>query len=133
MPRANESGRRRERKQPSSRRRKDQPAPIDLPRPLAEELARTARPGAAADAQRWMTRYRAARARNDVDEAYRAAVRAKQSSPRSPSVREAVGLVACDREKWHEAVQELLANRRLSGDQRHDAIIGECYLRLGRP
>jgi tetratricopeptide (TPR) repeat protein len=104
-----------------------------MPRALVRELERSARGPHAAEALKWMERSLRARARGRTAEARRAAVRAKQAAPRSPSVREALGLAAYDLEEWHEAAQELLAYRRLTGSRSHDPVIAGCHVALGRP
>ena len=48
-------------------------------------------------------------------------------------VREQLGLLAFDLEDLHEATQELMTYRRLTGDHRHDPTIAECYRRQGKP
>lgn len=102
-----------------------------LPRPLTLELERASkRPD---EAIRWMRALLDATDAGDDDAAYRAALKAKQAAPRSITVRRMLGTVAFALQKWHEAAQELLAHRRLTGDRRHDPIIAECYRRLDRP
>lgn len=57
----------------------------------------------------------------------------KDVANRSAAVREALGRLHYESQRWHEAVQELLAFRRFTGQHRHDALIAEAYRRLGRP
>lgn len=78
-----------------------------------------------------MERFAAAQAAGKLHDARRAAINAKKGAPRSPFVREALGLVSYDLEQWHEAAQELLAYRRFAADCRHDPIVADCYRRLG--
>lgn len=75
----------------------------------------------------------AAAASDDVPRAIAAAERAKRAAHRSPSVREALGLLRFDAGDWRAAVSELLAYRRLTGDRSHDPTIADCYRGLGRP
>ncbi|MCA1831031.1 MAG: hypothetical protein ABR579_07370 [Actinomycetota bacterium] len=103
-----------------------------LPKRLADELARTSRRGLAEEAQRWMEKALRARDEGRAPDARRAAVRAKQAAPRSPAVREALGLAAYELGEWHEAAQELLAARRMTGRRNHDPVIADAYVRLGR-
>lgn len=105
--------------------------PPALPRALATELERSAR--RPEEARRWAERMVAAQQADDQAEIYRTAIRAKQAAPRSPRIREALGLAAFSMGKWREAAQELLAYRRLTGHYRHDPTIAECYRREGRP
>lgn len=105
----------------------------DLPRALRGEVERAARRGLEEEALRWTARAVQARAAGRHADAYRAAVRAKQAAARSPSIREVLGLSAHAMGRWHEAAQELLAFRRLTGRRRHDPAIADAYLREGRP
>jgi lipopolysaccharide biosynthesis regulator YciM len=99
---------------------------------LARELKRAARPAAINDALTYMERFLRARAKDDLPGARRAALKVKDAAPRAPSAREALGRVAFDLGEWHEAAQELLAFRRLTGEHRNDPAIAHCYLELGR-
>jgi predicted Zn-dependent protease len=103
-----------------------------LPKRLADELARASRPGKADVAMRAAEKLIEARSNDDLKEAKRLAIRTKQAAPRSPWIREQLGLVAFSLEDWHEAGQELLAYRRFTGDHRHDAAIAETYRRQAK-
>jgi hypothetical protein len=103
-----------------------------LPKPLALELRRAARPKHVDEALNAFERFLAAQAKGNVAEARRQLARAKDAAPRSANVRESLGKLAFANEEWHEAAQELLAHRRLTGEQRNAPAIAECYLRLGR-
>lgn len=110
------------------------PAPkTSLPKRLADAIAHSARPGRGEEATKAAERLLVARDEGRTAEARKAAIRAKQAAPRSAWVREQLGLVAFELDEFHEAVQELLAYRRFSGDHRHDAVIAESYRRLGKP
>lgn len=61
-----------------------------------------------------------------------ALARAKEAAPRSASVRRALGLALREAGEWHEAVQELLSFRRLTGDRGLDPVIADCYRREGK-
>ena len=80
-----------------------------------------------------MEAFSEARAAGRVADAYTSAKLAKDSAPRAPSVREAIGLAAYDDGRWHESAQELLAHRRLAGAHANDAMIADCFRRLGEP
>ena len=104
-----------------------------MPKNLERELQRAARTNHADDALKAMERYLDARAHDNLPEARKQLLRAKEAAPRSTSVREALGRLAADQGEWHEAVQELLAHRRLTGEQHNVPVIAECYMKLGRP
>ena len=69
----------------------------------------------------------------ELTKALRAASAAKDAAPRSPSVREALGLIYQALGSHKEALAELLAARRMSGSPYQLAAIAECYVELGRP
>lgn len=104
-----------------------------LPRPLELELSDTA---IRARAKTAIAAMRVALAAFDAGEhtkALRAATAAKDAAPRSPSVREALGLIYQALGSHKEALSELLASRRISGSAYQLPAIAECYLSLGRP
>jgi len=96
-------------------------------------LKRAARPTAVNDALKGMERFLRARTKGDLAEARLAAIAVKTAAPRASAAREALGRVAFELGEWHEAAQELLAFRRLTGEHRNDPAIAHCYLELGRP
>lgn len=80
-----------------------------------------------------MQRALAAFDREEFGKAAGEARRAKEAAPRSPSVREALGLIYHARKEFKEALGELQTFRRLSGSPLQDATIADCYRELGRP
>jgi len=107
-------------------------AQTGLPKRLADAIAHSARPGKGEDARKAAEQLVAARDAGDPGRARRAAIKAKLAAPRSGWVREQLGLLAFDLNELHEATQELLAYRRLTGDHRHDPTIAESYRRQGK-
>ncbi|MGZ4138470.1 MAG: hypothetical protein ACXVQ7_03085 [Actinomycetota bacterium] len=104
-----------------------------IPKRLADAISHSARPGKGEEATKAAERLIVARDEGRTADARKAAIRAKQAAPRSAWVREQLGLLAYTLEEFHEAVQELLAYRRFTGDHRHDPAIAESYRRLGKP
>lgn len=104
-----------------------------LPRRLADAIAHSARPGKGDDARKAAEKLVKSRDAGNAAEARKAAIKAKLAAPRSAWVREQLGLLAFELNDLHEAVQELLTYRRLSGDHRHDPTIAESYRRQGKP
>ncbi|WP_106349874.1 tetratricopeptide repeat protein [Antricoccus suffuscus] len=58
---------------------------------------------------------------------------AREMAPRLASVREASGIVAYQAGEWAEAVRDLRAARRMSGDDSHVPVLADCERALGRP
>jgi len=58
---------------------------------------------------------------------------ARRTAGRLPAVREAVGLAAYVSAEWQEALTELRAVRRMTGDPRHLPLLADCERGLGRP
>jgi hypothetical protein len=69
----------------------------------------------------------------DPETAYQHALAARRVAVRSPIVREAVGLAAYEADRWTEALSELRAARRLSGQEAYLAIMADCERGLERP
>lgn len=104
-----------------------------LPKRLADAIAHSARPGRNEEARKAAEQFAKARDAGDLVKARRAAIKAKLAAPRSAWVREQLGLLAFETDQLHEATQELLTYRRLTGDHRHDPTIAESYRRQGKP
>ncbi|HEV2685454.1 MAG TPA: hypothetical protein VGW79_02330 [Actinomycetota bacterium] len=104
-----------------------------LPKRLSDAIAHSARPGKGDDARKAAEQLLKARDAGDLTKARKAAIKAKLAAPRSAWVREQLGLLAFETDQLHEATQELLAYRRLTGDHRHDPTIAESYRRQGKP
>jgi tetratricopeptide (TPR) repeat protein len=58
---------------------------------------------------------------------------ARGRGARVAAVREATGLAAYHAGEWAEALSELRAARRISGDPGHIAVMADCERALGRP
>lgn len=58
---------------------------------------------------------------------------ARARAARVGAVREAVGIAAYQSGEWAEALTELRTARRITGDPRNLAMIGDCERALGRP
>jgi hypothetical protein len=104
-----------------------------LPKRLADAIAHSARPGRSEEVRKAAEQLAKAREAGDLTKARRAAIKAKLAAPRSAWVREQLGLLAYETDQLHEATQELLTYRRLTGDHRHDPTIAESYRRQGKP
>jgi tetratricopeptide (TPR) repeat protein len=104
-----------------------------LPRDVAEEIYRTARP---IDQERAIGRL--ARAielleRGDAGAAIAEAEKAKQAAPRSAGVREVLGMAMYGQGRWRDSLSELKAYRRISGRSDQNHIMADCLRALGRP
>ena len=109
------------------------PPKAALPKRLADAIAHSARPGKGEDARKAAEQLVKAREADDLKGARRAGIKAKLVAPRSAWVREQLGTIAFELGDLHEATQELMTYRRLTGDHRHDPAIAECYRREGKP
>ncbi|GAA0621275.1 hypothetical protein GCM10009547_24940 [Sporichthya brevicatena] len=69
----------------------------------------------------------------EPDLAYAHAEAARKHGPRVAVIREAFGIAAYRCEKYAEALAELRAARRISGDQEHWPMMADCERALGRP
>jgi tetratricopeptide (TPR) repeat protein len=69
----------------------------------------------------------------DPEAAYAHAVAARNRAGRVAAVREAAGLAAYAIERYAEALAELRAARRMSGDQSLLPLMADCERGLGRP
>ena len=69
----------------------------------------------------------------DAEQALRHARAATAMAGRVAAVREANGLVAYVAGEWSEALAELRAARRISGDPDHLPVMADCERALGRP
>ena len=68
----------------------------------------------------------------NFEAAFRKLAKAKQLSPRSPAVRELLGLSAYRLERWGGALAELRAYRRMAGDTSYMPAEMDCLRALGR-
>lgn len=69
----------------------------------------------------------------DPDAAYAHAVAARERAGRVGAVREAAGIAAYHAGKYAEALAELRAARRITGDQSSLPVMADCERGLGRP
>ena len=69
----------------------------------------------------------------DPESALAHARAARGRAARIGAVREAVGIAAYHCGEWAEALSELRAARRITGDPRNIAIMADCERALGRP
>lgn len=70
---------------------------------------------------------------DDPQQALRHARFARSIAARVGPVREAVGIAAYHAQEWAEALAELRAARRITGDPRWLAVTADCERALGRP
>jgi len=70
---------------------------------------------------------------SDPEAAYEHAVAARRLASRLGAVREAAGLAAYLSGHYAEALADLRAARRISGSNRHWAVMADCERGLGRP
>jgi tetratricopeptide (TPR) repeat protein len=105
----------------------------DLPRPVVEELRRLTRPTDVKDATARLSRAVDLLERGDSGAAAAEALKAKERSPRSPSVREVLGLALYGQERWRDALTEMKAYRRMTGRTDQNHIIADCLRALGKP
>lgn len=104
-----------------------------LPGDVVSELRSTARPGKAEPAISRLERAVELLERGDARGAAAEAVKAKALAPRSPSVREVLGMALYHLERYREALSELQAYRRMSGRADQNHLIADCLRDAGRP
>jgi tetratricopeptide (TPR) repeat protein len=117
----------------SGRGRPSAPRGATLPRDVEEELRRTAKPGREADARGRLARAIELLERGDVRAAAAEAEKAKSLAPRSPTVREVLGMALYGQERFGAALSELQTYRRMSGRDDQNHLIGDCLRAVGRP
>lgn len=104
-----------------------------LPREVVRELRRVARAGQADDAIARLERAVGRLERGDAPGAVSEGVRAKSLAPRSPAVREVLGLAFYEQGRYRDALSEMQAYRRMSGRADQNHIVADCERALGRP
>ncbi len=104
-----------------------------LPRWLEREVDQAASALRRDPAKAALQKAYAAREAGRLGAALAAARLAKDAAPRSASIRGLVGTLARARGHLQEALAELQAYRRLSGDLRLEPLVADCYRALGRP
>jgi tetratricopeptide (TPR) repeat protein len=100
---------------------------------FAEEVARAAKAGRGRDAAELFERGLDRIAREDYRGAVEALERAKQMAPRSPAVREALGMALYRLERYRDALRELSSYRRLSGRADQNHLLADAHRALGAP
>jgi tetratricopeptide (TPR) repeat protein len=100
---------------------------------VVEDIRATARKGRATDAITALERAVDALQRGRVADAEPEAARAKAAAPRSPAVREVLGMALYGRGRFREALRELQSYRRISGRADQNHLIADSYRALGAP
>lgn len=109
------------------------PAKVELPREIVEELRQMVRGDKADEAISYLSRATVLLARGDPGAATKEAEKARVFAPRSPAVREVLGLAHYGCERFKEALAELQAYRRMSDRPDQNHIMADCYRALGQP
>ena len=109
------------------------PKDPDLPKDVREELQRVTRPTQTRDAASRLSRAIELLERGDDGAAVAEAAKAKALSPRSPAVREVLGLALYGQGRWREALTEMKAYKRMSGRPDQNHIIADCLRATGKP
>ena len=104
-----------------------------LPSDVVGELRGMARPGKAEAAISRLERAVELLQRGDARGSVAEAVKAKALAPRSPAVREVLGMGLYHLERYREALSELQAYRRMSGRADQNHLIADCLRDAGRP
>ncbi|HET6792348.1 MAG TPA: tetratricopeptide repeat protein [Actinomycetota bacterium] len=104
-----------------------------LPRPIQDEVRRTAPPGKDREAMSRLGRAIELLDRDDPKGAAAEAEKAKALAPRSGAVREVLGLAMYGLGRWQEALTELKAYKRISGRTDQNHLIADSLRGLGRP
>ena len=118
---------------PTPPKRKPWSAEGDLPRWIAEELARVTPKKNLPAAVEHLQESARAFAAGKHGKALRAAEEAKELSPRDPTIRELIGLSAYRMGRWDQALRELRTFRRLTGDATHLPVEMDVLRALERP
>jgi len=92
-----------------------------------------ARPGKAEAAISRLERAVELLQRGDARGSVAEALKAKALAPRSPAVREVLGMGLYHLERYREALSELQAYRRMSGRADQNHLIADCLRDAGRP
>ena len=104
-----------------------------LPRDVVDELRQISKPGKADQAISRLERAVALVERQDGPGATSEAAKAKALAPRSPAVREVLGLALYEQGRYREALSEMQTYRRMSGRPDENHIIADCERAIGRP
>lgn len=106
--------------------------PDNLPRWMREEIHRTTQKERRDAVLKVIAEGIDAYGNEEFEAARSKLAKARQLSPRSPSVRELLGLSAYRLERWDEALAEMRAYRRLVGDTSYMPAEMDCLRALGR-
>ncbi|HEU5320551.1 MAG TPA: hypothetical protein VFX28_07100 [Methylomirabilota bacterium] len=109
----------------------DEVTGAELDRSIRQELASLAKLNADAVARHLVMAGRLLD--EDPEAAYAHAIAARDRAGRVAAVREAAGLAAYHTGRYAEALAELRAARRISGDQSTLPVMADCERGLGRP
>lgn len=104
-----------------------------LPRDIEEDVRRTARPTQQDDVLSRIARAIELLERDDAHGAVPEAEKAKAMAPRSSAVREVLGMAYYGVGRWHDALTELKAYKRMTGHSDQNHLIADCLRGLGRP
>jgi tetratricopeptide (TPR) repeat protein len=104
-----------------------------LPREIEEDVRRTARPTQREDVLSRLARAIDRLERDDPRGAVPEAEKAKALAPRSASVREVLGMAYYGVGRWQDALTELKAYKRISGNPDQNHLIADALRGLGRP
>ncbi len=104
-----------------------------LPRDVKDELNRTARAGKREAAIARLERAIELLERGDASGGASEARKAKELAPRSPTVREVLGMALYEQERYGEALSEMQTYRRMSGRMDQNHIIADCLRAQGHP
>lgn len=121
------------RPRPTGKSRPPQRAGLGLSRDLVDEIRRTTKPAAAADAIGRLQRAVELLERGDAPGSAREGQKAKDLAPRSPAVREVLGMARYQQGRWQDALQELKAYRRMTGRADQNHLIADCLRAVGKP
>jgi tetratricopeptide (TPR) repeat protein len=121
------------RPRPTGKPRPSQRASRSLSRELSDEIRRTTKPAAAADAIARLQRAVDLLERGDAQGAAREAQKAKELAPRSPAVREVLGMARYQQGRWQDALQELKTYRRMTGRADQNHLIADGLRAIGKP
>jgi tetratricopeptide (TPR) repeat protein len=102
-------------------------------RSVIEEVRATARSGQADRALRAFERAVDLLGRGRDEAAVRSASEAKDLAPRSGAVREVLGIALYRAERYHEALRELQAYRRITGRADQNHLMADSHRALGAP
>lgn len=107
--------------------------PVHLSDDIVRELHSTVRPGKGDILVKTFAEAAAAFAAEDYEEAIRLGEQSKHMALRAIAPRELLGLALYKAGKWHDAVRELSAYRRLSGLADQNPVLADCYRALHKP